>query len=112
MYPIRGTGRAGPCRAGARPTLPAHWRRLALAPPATPGRLAATARGMALGNWFPIVAVHRGDWDRRQYVDTGDAFFSQVADFDLTLTTSGPAQVVATGQRVDADGQRIHYVAS
>ncbi len=100
----------------ARPLAPAAATELTLtftiAPPSTPGRLAATRRGMALGNWFPILAVHRGDWDRRQYVDTGDAFFSQVADFDLTLTTSTAAEVVATGQRADADGRKVHYVAS
>src|SRR5262249_30048371 len=67
--------------------------------------------GMALGNWFPIVAVFRDDWDRRQYVDTGDAFFTEVADYDLTLTTTTQAEVVATGQRLDANGKRVHYVA-
>ena len=81
-------------------------------PPRTPGRLAVSGKVMALGNWFPIVAVYRDDWDRRQYVDTGDAFFTEVSDFDLTLTTTTPAAVVATGQRTDADGQRVHFVAS
>jgi len=81
-------------------------------PPRTPGRLAVSGRVMALGNWFPIVAVYREDWDRRQYVDTGDAFFTEVSDFDLILTTSSPAEVVASGQRADADGQHVHYVAS
>jgi hypothetical protein len=83
-----------------------------IAPPHTPGRLAVAPRGMALGNWFPIVAVYHGDWDRRQYVDTGDAFYTEVADYDLTVTTTTPAEVVATGKRADADGQRVHYVAT
>lgn len=84
----------------------------AIRPPPVRGRLAATSRGMALGNWFPILAVHRGDWDRRQYLDIGDAFFSEVADYELTVTTSTAAQVVATGRRVEAEGRRVRYVAN
>jgi hypothetical protein len=84
----------------------------AIWPPNERGRLAATARGMALGNWFPIMAVHQGDWDRRQYVDLGDAFFSEVADYDLVLTTNQPASVVATGRRVEEGERRVRYQAS
>ena len=79
--------------------------------PATPGRLAKTPRGIALGYWFPLMAVHRGEWDRRPFVDVGDATFSEVADFDLTVTTSTPAQVVATGERVEQEGSRSRFVA-
>ena len=79
--------------------------------PATPGRLAKTQRGIALGYWFPMLAVHRGDWDRRQFVDVGDATFSEVADFDITVTTSVPAQVVATGERVEQDARRSRFLA-
>jgi aminopeptidase N len=85
--------------------------RYSLVVPHEPGRISITGRSMALGYWFPIVAVHRGDWDRRQYVDVGDAFFSELADFDVTITTSTPAQVVATGQRVEQDGQRWRFQA-
>jgi aminopeptidase N len=89
--------------------------RYALTIPNEPGRLMSTARGMALGYWFPAVAVHRGEWDRRQFVDVGDATFSEVADFDVTITTAAPAQVVATGQRMPQDGQdgkRSRFTAS
>jgi Peptidase family M1 domain len=100
----------------ARPLVPSATVEIALAftihPPETRGRLAATSRGMALGNWFPILAVRGEDWDRRQYVDIGDAFFSEVADYDLALATTTPAQVVATGRRVEAEGRRVHYVAT
>ena len=84
----------------------------ALVVPRQPGRMAATARSMVLGYWFPMLAVHRGDWDRRQFVDVGDATFSEVADFDLTVTTSSPAHVVATGQRTEQDGQRWRFQGS
>jgi hypothetical protein len=79
--------------------------------PTTPGRLAKTPRGIALGYWFPLLAVHRGEWDRRPFVDVGDATFSEVADFDVTVTTSSPAHVVATGERVEQDGTRARFVA-
>src|SRR4051812_29133633 len=82
-----------------------------IAPPNTPGRLAATPHGMALGNWFPIVAVYREHWDRRQYVDTGDAFFSEVADYDLNVRSTNAAEIVATGQRVDTGEPGAHFVA-
>ncbi len=75
------------------------------------GRLAASSRAMALGNWFPILAVHRGDWDRRQYVDVGDAFFTEVADYDVSLTLSRAAQVAATGRAVEAGPTRWRFEA-
>jgi hypothetical protein len=99
----------------ARPLLPGGRARVdlryALAVPSAPGRLTATSHGMALGYWFPILAVHHGGWDRRQFVDVGDATFSEVADYDVTITTSRPAEVVATGQRVEADDRRSRFLA-
>lgn len=70
--------------------------------PRAPGRLSASQRVIALGNWFPTLAVHRGDWDRHQYTDVGDSFVTEPADFDVQLTTSVPLVVAATG-RVRAD---------
>ncbi|MFN8637081.1 MAG: M1 family metallopeptidase [Chloroflexota bacterium] len=86
--------------------------RYSLDVPRDPGRLTASPRAMALGYWFPMLAVHHGDWDRRQFVDVGDATFGEVADFDLTVTTSEPAHVVATGQRVEQVGNRSRFQAS
>lgn len=86
--------------------------RYALAVPREPGRLTSSARGMVLGYWFPILAVHRGEWDRRRFTDVGDALFSEVADYDVTITTLTTAQVVATGQRVEQEGRRSHFTAA
>lgn len=80
--------------------------------PNEPGRLTATAHGMTLGSWFPLLAVHREDWDRRQFVEVGDAIFSEVADYDVNIRTTTPAQIVATGQRVEQDGKRSRFKAS
>ncbi len=85
--------------------------RFTLAVPRGDGRLSATSRALVLGYWFPLLAVHRGDWDRRPFVDVGDATFSEVADFDLTVTTSSPAHVAATGERVEQEGRRWRFVA-
>ena len=86
--------------------------RFAIRLPREPGRLSATGRAVALGNWVPLLTVHRGDWDRRQYVDVGDAFFSEVADYDVTLATSRPLVIAATGQLVERDGNRWRFQAS
>ncbi len=41
---------------------------------------------LALGNWFPILAVYRDDgWDRHHYSDVGDPFFTEAADYQVTL---------------------------
>jgi len=79
--------------------------------PREPNRIGVTGRAVALGNWFPILTVHRGDWDRRQYVEAGDAFYTEVADYDVTLTTSQPLQIAATGRLVEGDGARARFVA-
>jgi aminopeptidase N len=100
---------ASPLAAGATTTVALTFT---LHVPNEPGRLTATAHGMTLGSWFPLLAVHREDWDRRQFVEFGDASFSEVADFDVRFFTTTPAQVVATGQRVEQDGKRSRFKAS
>lgn len=72
--------------------------------PRVPDRLSATQRAVSLGNWFPTLAVHQGDWDRRPYTPVGDAFFTEVADFDVRLDLSRPAVVAFTGQLVAQEG--------
>ncbi len=64
---------------------------------------------MALGNFFPVLAVYRDGWDRHQYVDIGDAFFTEVADFDVTLSADTPLTVATSGLEVNqGDTQRFH----
>lgn len=86
--------------------------RYSLKVPSVPDRLSSGPRGMTLGYWFPILTVHRGEWDRRQFVDTGDTSFSEASDFDLTVTTTTAAQIVSSGQRTEQDGRRSRFVAS
>jgi hypothetical protein len=79
--------------------------------PRRPGRMNAGPNVMALGSWFPLLAVHRGEWDRHQYTDVGDAFVSEVADFDLRLSSSVPLVVATTGRLVEESGTKFRVEA-
>lgn len=80
--------------------------------PRQPNRLVVSGGTVTLGSWFPLLAVHRGEWDRRQFVDTGDANFSAVADYDVTIRTSIPAEVASTGLLVEQEGMRSRFRAA
>ena len=73
---------------------------------------------IALGNWYPVLAVYRQGaltyggklavgWDRHQHntpsqaangVEPGDPFFTEVADYRVNLTLTRPLKVAHTGQ--------------
>lgn len=56
---------------------------------------------LALGNFYPVLAVWRGsDWDRHRYTDVGDAFFSDIADYEMTLRTAPHVAVAHSGELV------------
>lgn len=61
---------------------------------------------IALSGWYPALAVWRGEgWDRHRYTDVGDAFFTEVADYEVTLRTTPYVTVAHTGDLVRrADG--------
>ncbi len=68
--------------------------------PRTPNRLSAANDTLSLGNWFPTLAVHHGDWDRRPFQEIGDAFYTESSDFAVQLDLSRPAMVAFTGDLV------------
>jgi hypothetical protein len=72
--------------------------------PTAPGRLSDASDVISLGNWFPTLAVHHGDWDRRPYSSIGDPFYTELADFDLHLGLARPAVVAFTGDLVSQNG--------
>ncbi|HEX2922472.1 MAG TPA: hypothetical protein VHS28_00405 [Chloroflexota bacterium] len=72
--------------------------------PAEGGRFGRGEGILALGNWFPILSVYQDGWDRHQYVDVGDAFFTEVADFDVTVTSDVPVKIAASGPSSGQDG--------
>ncbi|MFW9916821.1 MAG: M1 family aminopeptidase [Candidatus Thorarchaeota archaeon] len=58
------------------------------------------------GNWFPQLSVYEnGQWDISPYVYGGEAFYSDVALFDVALTT--PDSLIAA-----ASGELVHNVSS
>lgn len=80
----------------------------------TPGNL-RFGRGsdiLALGNWYPVLSVWRADagtdapsgWARDRYVDTGDAFYTAAADYDVSLQAGQPLVVAHTGDLVKHEG--------
>jgi hypothetical protein len=85
--------------------------RYQLSVPRRPDRFGAGPQALALGNWFPTLAVHRGDWDRHQYTDVGDAFVTEVGDFDVRLSTSIPLTIASTGRVLDENGTNFRLQA-
>ncbi|MHB1160791.1 MAG: M1 family metallopeptidase [Chloroflexota bacterium] len=79
--------------------------------PAGGGRFGRGSGILALGNWFPVLAVHQEEWDRHQYVDVGDAFYTEVADFDVTVSSDVPVKIAASGPRLRQEGNQQSFRA-
>jgi len=57
---------------------------------------------MALGNWFPILAVVEDtSWVSHPYVSIGESFYSECADFVITIKAEGNQVIAATGSIVE-----------
>ncbi len=65
----------------------------------------------ALGNWYPTVQVPKnGVWPNYRYVDTGDAFYSEAASYNVTLDVrNAPStlQVAHSGDLISRTGNRF-----
>lgn len=97
-----------------------------------PGNLRFGADGgvIALGNWYPVLSVYRtgpltyggrlpSGWDRHQQgtptqlargLEPGDPFFTDLADYDVDLHLSRPAEVAHSGVKVAADGGKDYHL--
>ena len=91
-----------PLAAGATAQAELRYR---LKVPPIGGRFGHGEGILALGNWFPVLAVYQNGWDRHQYVDVGDAFYTEVADFDVAVTSDVPVTVASSGQQVQQQGR-------
>lgn len=80
--------------------------RYELWPPQRRGRFGWLDGVMALGNWFPILAVYSGGWERHQYTEVGDSFHSEVADFEVEVSAPPPLVVAHSGEAVTNAGGR------
>ncbi len=57
---------------------------------------------MALGNWFPILAVvEDASWISHPYVSIGESFYSECADFVVRIKAKGNQVIAATGSLVE-----------
>lgn len=76
----------------------------------TPGnfRFGRASGVTALGNWHPTIQIVKdGRWTRYRYTDVGDAFFTETADYDVTLSVaSAPAGLVVahSGDLISKEG--------
>jgi hypothetical protein len=67
---------------------------------------------LALGNWYPVLYPLRdGAWQVHQYTPVGDAFVTEVADYEVTLRPSRRVVVASTGQVASRDGDSLRIVA-
>lgn len=80
--------------------------------PPSNGRYGVADGVIALGNWYPQLAVlHDGAWAKHQYTAIGDAFFSEVADYDVTVNVAANVTVAATAPPLSRSGGKWVYHA-
>lgn|GEM_PF-1400751 len=77
--------------------------------PVSNGRYGAADGVLLLTDWYPILAVLQdGVWERHQYTSIGDAFFEDVADYDVTVTAPPTVTIATGGTQVSRnDGQWV-----
>lgn len=57
-----------------------------------------------MGNWYPILAVYNQEgWNLDPYYSIGDPFFSDCADYDVTIELPKDYMCAATGNLVEMD---------
>ncbi|MBI4499513.1 MAG: M1 family metallopeptidase, partial [Chloroflexi bacterium] len=88
--------------------------------PAQEGRYGFQDGILSLGGWYPLLAVYRGPrlagaepegWDRHPPPPFGDLTFSEVADYEVTLTVDGDPAIAHTGTLVTQEGATRRYRA-
>jgi transcriptional regulator with XRE-family HTH domain len=59
-----------------------------------------SSRSVSLGNWYPVLAPYREDkgWYALSYFPVGDPFVTEVADYDVTITTTEDIVIAGTGR--------------
>jgi len=69
-------------------------------------------RSVSLGNWYPVLAPYREDkgWYGLKYFPVGDPYVTEVADYDVSITTTQGIIVAGTGQETH-EGNHWHFEA-
>lgn len=75
------------------------------------GRFGTYDHVMALGNWYPVVAVYRGGWSKHGYTPFGDPFFTEVADYEVVIESLSNVEIAHTGNLVKREGNTWHFRA-
>jgi hypothetical protein len=66
-------------------------------------------------NWYPILAVYdKGGWHTDPYYAIGDPFYSDMADYDVTITAPSSFTIASTGAitGTDKQGDKQHWTVS
>ena len=79
--------------------------------PAIGGRFGVYDHVMALGNWYPVVEVYRGGWNKHAYTPFGDPFFTDVADYEVVVESLINLEIAHTGNLVNREGNTWHFKA-
>jgi hypothetical protein len=76
------------------------------------GGFGHSKRSVSLGNWYPVMAPYREEkgWYGLTYFPVGDPYVTEVADYNVTITTTEGVIVAGTGLETRA-GNRWHYEA-
>ncbi|MBN1658326.1 MAG: helix-turn-helix domain-containing protein [Anaerolineae bacterium] len=78
------------------------------------GTFGYSKQSVSLGNWYPVVAPYRErenkGWYGQTYFPVGDPYVSEVADYEVTITTTQGVVIAGTGAETH-DGERWHFVA-
>ncbi|HHV38271.1 MAG TPA: M1 family metallopeptidase [Tepidimicrobium sp.] len=64
------------------------------------------------GNWYPIACVYdEKGWNLDPYYSIGDPFYSDIANYDVTIKTSKDMEVASTGKIISkkAKGDKLIY---
>ena len=82
-----------------------------LALPETRNRFGHYDGKINLGNWYPIAAVYEdGKWRADPYYSYGDPFYSEIADYSVTVTAPSGWEVAGTGSVTAAmNGDSMTY---
>jgi hypothetical protein len=74
--------------------------------PSSKDRFGYGDRTINVGNWYPILCVYDEDgWDLEPYYKIGDPFYSDIADYDVNITTEKDIVIASSGNILTDDIQ-------
>ena len=80
--------------------------------PTTKDRFGYHDKGINLGNWYPIVCVYdENGWNLDLYYKVGDPFYSEVSNYDVSITVPKEVVVASSGKIVSENrkGDKKYY---